>query len=70
MRDLRRRSEGPFLRLRFSDTCFSLVSPEKCSQTKKLKDLLACSDQLERVGIPYFFVRHLISLIYILFMID
>lgn len=54
MRDLRRRSEGPFLRLWFSDTCFSLVSPEKCSQTKKLKDLLACSDQLERVGIPYF----------------
>lgn len=71
MRDLRRRSEGRFLRLWFSDTCFSLVSPEKCSQTKKLKDLLACLlGSAGARGHSIFFVRHLISLIYILFMID
>lgn len=77
VRDLRSRSEGPFFRLWFSGTCFGLVSPEKSSQTKELKDLLAFFLVTNEVGSAgatghsIFFERHLISLmIYSFFMID
>ena len=50
MGDFCSHSEGRFLRLWFSSTCFGLVSPEKCSQTNEGRACLLFAYQLVRIS--------------------